>query len=398
MDQYSPNQSAGFAVCDACGEKLGAAATFCPNCGSRRITRHSGAAAKPVGNPYQYNMQSGGSARRLVSAGGAYSSRVYRETADGEKNRAPANAELPRTPAAPAAPAEPAYVPAPAAPVEPAYTRPPVYPADAAYENTGYEDDDYYGEEAPYEDESVEYYTDVQMVVTVIVVAFLAIVLTIALTGFIASLFVGSGNSSSYGEEYTVESTDSTTQANQDATKKTTKKTAKVESEIRFLPSEITGNQYERFTLEKNKFGAAMASSYIKSGNLTSGTTGRAFDGNPKTCWQDGVDGYGEGEWLLTYNSDSSAVEVSSVTVYNGYQNEKYNTEKKDMYKYNSRVKAFTLEFDDGSTETFTLKDKKDAQTFKFDKRETCYVRFTVNSVYKGSKYKDTCIGEIIYR
>ena len=49
-------------------------------------------------------------------------------------------------------------------------------------------------------------------------------------------------------------------------------------------------------------------------------------------------------------------------------------------------------------TESFTLEDIKDPQTFTFKARKTSYVRFTIGGVYKGTKYKDTCVGEIIYK
>ena len=39
MNQDYNRTAAGFAVCDSCGEVLFATATFCPNCGSRKISK-----------------------------------------------------------------------------------------------------------------------------------------------------------------------------------------------------------------------------------------------------------------------------------------------------------------------------------------------------------------------
>ena len=163
------------------------------------------------------------------------------------------------------------------------------------------------------------------------------------------------------------------------------------------LPDDVYDSSYKECYISANKFSRVKASSYAN----WSGTHGEpdwAFDGNENSSWQDGVSGYGIGEWLLAYNSDGFAESVSSVTVYNGYYSTKYNTADKNFYSLNSRVMRFTLEFDDGSSESFTLSDSKEPQTFTFSSRDTCYVRFVIDSVYEGDKYDDTCISEIIYK
>lgn len=114
-----------------------------------------------------------------------------------------------------------------------------------------------------------------------------------------------------------------------------------------------------------------------------------AFDNDLGTCWQDGASGYGEGEWLMV--SSSTPQFVSYVTVYNGYQKP-----ERDYYYENSRVKEFTLIFDDGS-ESFLLEDTPQPQTFYLDVPvSTCTVTFRIDSVYYGNTYADTCITELI--
>lgn len=96
----------------------------------------------------------------------------------------------------------------------------------------------------------------------------------------------------------------------------------------------------------------------------------------------------------MAYNSDSSAVTVSQVTIRNGY----YKPGGSPLYDENSRVSNFELEFDDGSREAFRLEDHDQEQTFTFTPRDTCYVKLIITGVYRGTKYNDTCISEITYR
>ncbi len=132
-------------------------------------------------------------------------------------------------------------------------------------------------------------------------------------------------------------------------------------------------------------------SCYDKNEDNTS-SADDAFDGNTETCWQDGVSGYGEGECLTAYAYSDQL--VYSVTVYNGYQKTHVSTK---YYKYNSRIKEFTVYYDGGS-ETFVLEDTKAPQTFVFSSPIiTDYITIEINSVYKGSKYKDTCLTDIIF-
>lgn len=115
-----------------------------------------------------------------------------------------------------------------------------------------------------------------------------------------------------------------------------------------------------------------------------------AFDGDTQTCWQDGVDGYGVGEWLKA----SAATEqlVSSITIYNGYQ-KKNNS---NLYDKNSRVRGVTIYWNGGS-QSFTLEDNTSPQVLWLDEPvATDYITVEIDSVYKGDKYADTCITDII--
>ena len=169
------------------------------------------------------------------------------------------------------------------------------------------------------------------------------------------------------------------------------------EPESHVLPYEVTSDPSNYFSIRTEYFSRAKALSYI-SKRGTGGSVSYAMDGDVNTSWQCGENYYGIGEWLIAYNPDCYAENISSVTVYNGFQNTRHNDSNKDYYFLNTRVKGFTLEFDDGTYESFTLKDRKGSQTFTFNTRNTCYVKFIINSVYYGDKYTDTCVAEIIYK
>lgn len=163
------------------------------------------------------------------------------------------------------------------------------------------------------------------------------------------------------------------------------------------LPHEVYVSNYEEFSVSNGPFNKVKASSYAN----WRGTVGYPywlFDGNIYSSWQDGdKNSFGVNEWILSYNSDGTTEFISSVTVYNGYQNTEHNRSGMDFFILNSRVNNFSLEFDDGRVFSFTLSDTKSPQTFDFGETiETCFVKFKINSVYEG-KWSDTCLSEIIY-
>lgn len=363
MSQYSPNRRSDYAVCDSCGEVLPIEATFCPNCGSRRLSRSD---SRQTELPYQYDIEHDHSdgtlragKRRVMSVNSGRDDTRYERPRYDEARYQEKRAEAP-------------------VPDRPDLTFP----------------DELYGEDGE-EYESYGYET-VPMAGALAAVTFLGAVLLVSVIGLFVSFFP-SGDSSPAAVETTSSASQQAAEDASSAAPAVSSSAPKEKREVHLLPEDVRNAKYEKFTVENQTFTTVMASSYI-SEKRAKGSTERAFDGSPDTCWQDGVTGYGKGEWLLAYNSDGSAVKVSEVTVYNGYQNEQYNTNKKDMYLRNSRVSEFTLEFDDGSTESFRLKDEKGPQTFTFNERETCFIRFTLRDVYKGTKYKDTCLSEIIYK
>ena len=142
------------------------------------------------------------------------------------------------------------------------------------------------------------------------------------------------------------------------------------------------------------KFDRFLGSSYYYIDNNNKGLVRDAFDGDIATSWQDGVAGYGEGEWLMAEAYDLQT--VSSITIWNGYQNSKY----PHLYADNGRVKNITVIWENGQ-QSFVLKDVKEAQTFHFDTTVvTRYIKIRIDSVYPGERsdeFQDTAIAEISF-
>jgi hypothetical protein len=62
----------------------------------------------------------------------------------------------------------------------------------------------------------------------------------------------------------------------------------------------------------------------------------------------------------------------------------------------NNRVKTATLDFSDGTSLPIELKDRPNEETVVLaEPKTTSWVKLTVNSVYKGSKWNDLAISEL---
>lgn len=128
------------------------------------------------------------------------------------------------------------------------------------------------------------------------------------------------------------------------------------------------------------------------SSSLTSGiaySAENAMDGDPSTCWAEGVDGVGIGEKLFI--SNSSAFSISKITINNGY------CKSEKLFNENARPKKLKLTFDNGKSVLISLYDGYEdrLQEAEFIEVTTRTVTIEIMDVYSGSKYEDTCISEI---
>ena len=69
-----------------------------------------------------------------------------------------------------------------------------------------------------------------------------------------------------------------------------------------------------------------------------------------------------------------------------------------DGYYKNNRVASVSIGFSDGSSQIATLKDDETGyQVINLSQSmDTSYITLTINDVYRGYKYNDTCIAEVV--
>lgn len=129
------------------------------------------------------------------------------------------------------------------------------------------------------------------------------------------------------------------------------------------------------------------ATSSLSEHNMTHFPS-RAIDGDLSTAWVEGISGQGEGESIHFAFDDNYM--VSGMMIYAGYQ-------KSDShYRKNSRPKEILIEFHDGSSETYMLQDTNSEQNIEFHQCHTTNgIGITIQSVYEGDTYEDTCISEV---
>jgi hypothetical protein len=114
------------------------------------------------------------------------------------------------------------------------------------------------------------------------------------------------------------------------------------------------------------------------------------FDNDLNTAWVEGVDGQGIGEWIVI-EFDRLRL-VKEIQICNGYN------KGRELYLKNSRVKELKLEFSEREKRTVTLKDTGASQSIALPRDQPVkayWVKFTLESVYPGSKFQDTAISEL---
>lgn len=123
------------------------------------------------------------------------------------------------------------------------------------------------------------------------------------------------------------------------------------------------------------------------------------LDNDPKTAWVEGVKGDGIGEDLTIYISDSAgrwtARSVHKLGIVSGY------AKSKDIFYKNNRPKKIKLTVYPYNSSKYSmehiLKDSMEMQYIELkEKTLTSDIKIEILSVYKGSKYDDTCISDVI--
>jgi hypothetical protein len=104
--------------------------------------------------------------------------------------------------------------------------------------------------------------------------------------------------------------------------------------------------------------------------------------------WVEGKPNNGVGEWreFEIYNDGDE------ILFFNGY----IDPNRPDLYTANARVKEIRVSIE-GESWVFPIKDTPHPQILKPPKTLTGTIRFTIEDVYEGNKYLDTCIGGIYF-
>jgi len=111
-------------------------------------------------------------------------------------------------------------------------------------------------------------------------------------------------------------------------------------------------------------------------------------DGKDSTCWAEGAEGPGIGEWVQ-FGFDTPKP-VKALKIIAGYP------KTPAVFQANNRVKKVMIVFSDGESQTATLADQKEFQRVLIDRdKPTRFVKLVIMEVYKGTKYDDTCVSEV---
>jgi hypothetical protein len=116
----------------------------------------------------------------------------------------------------------------------------------------------------------------------------------------------------------------------------------------------------------------------------------KAFDNRTDTVWAEGVTGPGTGESITI--TLQHAIDIDAVEIMPGYFDPRY-------WKANNRIRRFELKTGDSTwKETFLCQDKRTAQRYQLSRRISAKeIIFTVLESYKGTKWDDTCLSELVF-
>jgi putative hemolysin len=117
-----------------------------------------------------------------------------------------------------------------------------------------------------------------------------------------------------------------------------------------------------------------------------------AIDGLLESPWVEGVAGPGIGEWISL--AFPGTIEVHAIGLDVGFDRDA------DIFAANNRIKRATFIFSSGEEVTLDFADAQGVQTIPLVRApgpdiETTSVKVVIDEVYPGSRYDDTCLGEI---
>lgn len=135
----------------------------------------------------------------------------------------------------------------------------------------------------------------------------------------------------------------------------------------------------------------ARASSVLEGNQARYGAM-NIIDRNPETAWAEGAKGYGIDEWVQVERDGLE--DISRILIVNGYH------KSQEIYDNNGRLRRFRLDFSQGQHIYYEVDENKTESNYiriTFDRPiSTDSIRLTILDVFKGSKYEDTCITDIL--
>ncbi|HEU4882871.1 MAG TPA: discoidin domain-containing protein [Longimicrobium sp.] len=133
---------------------------------------------------------------------------------------------------------------------------------------------------------------------------------------------------------------------------------------------------------------SATASSVLPPSRVARYDAEMLMDGDGSTPWVENAPGYGVGEWVELQLGVVRT--VTHLQLRNGYN-------KGARFRENGRIRSITATFSTGDTRTFFLRDDASEQTITFEPLPipTSFIRLTINSVYEGTRWEDTALGDV---
>ncbi|MBN2351208.1 MAG: hypothetical protein JXD23_01470 [Spirochaetales bacterium] len=148
----------------------------------------------------------------------------------------------------------------------------------------------------------------------------------------------------------------------------------------------------ERYSVEVAE---VWASSFVTSekGNVFRYHPVMAFDGDPKTAWNEGVEGEGKYESVRIDFFDE--IWVDGVAIMPGFYDKRWyasnNRIKKLVFGYRTKSKGDFLETN------YDLTDGMEIKRFTFPAVKIISAEFVIGEVFPGNRYDDTCISGIVF-
>lgn len=143
----------------------------------------------------------------------------------------------------------------------------------------------------------------------------------------------------------------------------------------------------------------ATASSALTADKWGTYTAPSAIDGSLSTPWCEAASGPGKGAWILLTFADPVMVSELGFSV--GYDREADDAgHRAGLFTENNRVKTATLTFSDGRQAMATFAGTRGIQKISLADAPggpilTTFVKVTIDEVYPGTRFNDTCIAEI---